>query len=179
MGLDVAEAAARAATATSEVPVLQGDLSMPRPAGVLPFDVVTMWDVLEHLWDPVGDLRRARSWLASRGLIVIQTQNANGVTYGWMRHRWEQFVDGHLYHFSSRTLLRALELAGFEEIRIEASDRFVPGDPAALKDPAAPRACFRDGLLGLLRQLRDSLYVRRGFDPFNIMVATARCPAGG
>ena len=178
-GMDVAPAAVQAATTASGAPVLLGDLSRPCPAGMPPFDVLTMWDVLEHLSDPVGDLRRARHWLRPGGLIVIQTQNVNGVTSAWMRRRWEQFVESHLYHFSTRTLRLALEQAGFGGIRIEASDRFARSEPAARDDslPCAPRHPRTFG--GLLRHFRDRLFVCLGHETFNIMVATARRPAGG
>jgi len=108
VGLDVAPAAVGRAAATSGATVLQGDLSRTRPDGMAQVDVVTMWDVLEHLVDPVGDLGRARNWLRPGGLIVIQTQNANSVTSGWMRRRWEQFVEYHLFHLSSEALRLAL-----------------------------------------------------------------------
>lgn len=179
VGMDVAPAAVKVATTASGGPVLLGDLSRPRPAGMSPFDVLSMWDVLEHLADPVGDLRRARHWLRPGGLIVMQTQNVNSVTSAWMRRRWEQFVEFHLYHFSSRTLRLALEQAGFERIRIEASDRFTRGE-AATRDEKVPRSAERPmSPRDSLRHSRDFLFVRMGYDPFNIMVAAARCPTGG
>lgn len=176
VGLDVAPAAVKEAAAASGATVLQGTLSRPRPAGMAEFDVLTLWDVLEHLTDPAGDLRCARHWLRPGGLIVIQTQNANGVTAAWMRERWEQFVPFHLFHFSTRTLALALAQAGFVGIRIEPSHQFVaeflPADGAAPPGgPARPR-----GLKERLRRLRDTLYAGFGYDRFNIMVATARRP---
>jgi SAM-dependent methyltransferase len=160
-GLDVAPAAARAAV--PGVDVWEGDLSLARPAGVAPFDVVTMWDVLEHLTDPVGALREARRWVRPGGLLVVQTQDVDGVTSAWMGRRWEQYVEYHLYHFSSRTLHSALERGGFSEVRIEGSEAFVGL-------AAAPARNALDGL----RRLRDHILVALGRDPFNIMVATAR-----
>jgi 2-polyprenyl-3-methyl-5-hydroxy-6-metoxy-1,4-benzoquinol methylase len=43
-------------------------------------DVVTLWDVLEHLLDPVSALAAVPRWLKPGGLVVVQTQNANSVT---------------------------------------------------------------------------------------------------
>lgn len=179
VGMDVASAAVQAAATLSGAPVLLGDLSRLCLAGTPLFDVLTMWDVLEHLSDPVGDLRRARQWLRPGGLIVIQTQNVNGVTSAWMRRRWEQFVESHLYHFSTRTLRIALEQAGFGRIRIEASDRFAWSEPAARDDsPPCPREHSRN-FADVLRHFRDWLLVCLGHETFNVMVATARRPAGG
>lgn len=172
MGLDVSPAAVRLAAAAAGAPVYEGDLTRPRPAELPPVDVVTLWDVLEHLTDPVAALAQVPRWLRAGGLLVVQTQNANGVTAAWMRHRWEQFVEFHLYHFSSRTLRLALERAGFEAVRIEGIDQFARADGS---DAPPPPPC---GLRQLLRRLRDSLFVKVGYDGFNVMVATAR-RAGG
>ena len=176
VGLDVAPAAVQQAAANSGAVVLHGDLSRARPAGMAPFDVVSMWDVFEHLMDPVGDLRRVHHWIRPGGLVVIQTQNANGVTAAWMRRRWEQFVEYHLFHFSTRTLRLALDAAGFEQTVIEDSRGFSRSAPAASSPlPSATRG-FGRSLGDRLRRVRDLAFISCGYDPYNIMVATARCP---
>jgi 2-polyprenyl-3-methyl-5-hydroxy-6-metoxy-1,4-benzoquinol methylase len=168
VGIDGAEAAVRAASALG-VPVLHGDLSSVDAAGHRPFDVVTMWDVIEHLSDPVGDLRRARAWLRPGGLLVVQSPNGNGVPFAWLGRRWEQFVEAHLYYFSPPTLRRALREAGFERIVVEGSEAFVDATAIA----AGWRwPDLRDGA----RRLRDRALVALGHDAFNIMVATGYRP---
>ncbi|HYL80722.1 MAG TPA: class I SAM-dependent methyltransferase, partial [Candidatus Acidoferrum sp.] len=178
MGLEVSPAAAQEAAATSGVAVLQGELSRSLPAGVPPFDVLTMWDVVEHLSDPVGSLSHAHAWLRPGGMLVIQTQNANSVDSAWMRHRWEQFVEPHLYHFSPRTLRLALEKAGFDQIRIEASDSFPSSDPITHQAPIPRSTACRKSLGDCLRHIRDLLFMGLGYDLFTLMVAIARSPAG-
>jgi SAM-dependent methyltransferase len=176
VGLDVAPFSVQDAATVSGAIVLQGALSGSRPAGMAEFDVLTLWDVVEHLTDPAGDLRCALHWLHPGGLIVLQTQNANGVTASWMRQRWEQFVPFHLFHFSPRTLELALTQAGFVQIRVEPSYQFVAG--LLLADGNAVPAAFHrtSNLKERLRRLRDTVYVGFGHDRFNIMVATARRP---
>lgn len=178
VGLDVAPAAVQQAATTSGGTVLQGDLSRPRPDGMPPVDVVTMWDVLEHLLDPVADLRRVRNWLRPGGLLVIQTQNVNSVTAAWMGKHWEQFVEFHLFHFSTRTLRLALKAAGFEQIRIEGSEEFCRNASSNPERPPTAAPDHGGGLREYLRRLRDFAFITLGYDSYTIMVATGRCPRG-
>lgn len=175
-GLDVSPVAVRMAAATAGVPVYEGDLARPRPAGLPPVDVVTMWDVLEHLTNPVAALAEVPRWLRPGGLLVVQTQNVNSVTAAWMRRRWEQFVEFHLYHFSSRTLRLALERAGFETIQIEPVDRFASADGAPTAEGPPSPVAAPGGLREALRRLRDLLFIQAGYEAFNVMVALARRP---
>lgn len=173
-GLDVSPAAAAMARGESGARVFEGELTGPRPPELGPVDVVTLWDVLEHLGNPVAALGAALDWLKPGGLLVVQTQNVNSITASWMGSRWEQYVEFHLYHFSSSTLRCALERSGFEQIRIEDVARFPVSDAhdhlptgARLTTPALRRR---------LQRVRDRLYILIGRDVFNVMVATARRP---
>lgn len=172
-GLDVSPSAVQLAAKASGAPVYEGDLGRPLPPGQEPVDVVTMWDTLEHLTDPVAALTETPRWLRPGGLLVVQTQNVNSVTAAWMGRRWEQFVEFHLYHFSPWALRSALERAGLAAVRIEDADRF--GDAGRASPPPPPAR----GLRAALARLRDRAWVLAGHDAFNVMIATARRPARG
>ena len=175
VGLDVSSVAAAMARSASGARVFEGELNGPRPSELGPIDVITLWDVLEHLGNPVAALGAARDWLKPDGLLVVQTQNVNSVTASWMGSRWEQFVQYHLYHFSSSTLRSALERSGFEQIRIEDVAQFTAPDA----DDMPNAACATTTVLRrCLQRVRDRLYTLAGHDAFNIMVATARRPTG-
>jgi SAM-dependent methyltransferase len=83
-------------------------------------DVVTMWDVVEHLDNPLDVLLRVRRWLKDDGLLVICTGNVDS---------WLARLQGagsriynppqHLYYFSAATLARLLDRAGFRVMRRE------------------------------------------------------------
>ena len=169
-GLDVSPSAVRLAATASGAPVYEGDLGRPLPPGQDPVDVVTMWDTLEHLTDPVAALAETPRWLRPGGLLVVQTQNVNSVTAAWMGRGWEQFVEFHLYHFSPWALRVALERAGLAAVRIEDADQF--GDAVCVSPPPPAR-----GFRTALARLRDRAWVLAGYDAFNVMIATARRPA--
>jgi len=86
------------------------------------FDLVTAFDVIEHVPSPGGFLATVRQLLRPRGLLVLTTPNISGLvprcTY-WLVGRtigaWEHPTPpGHLVQFSRHTLLDLLSRSGFE-----------------------------------------------------------------
>ena len=113
-GLDVSEYAlelARGRGFTVRRGTLEGANDAERS-----FDVVTMWDVIEHVPDPAAVLARAHRLLRPGGALAISTPDAGSLLARLLRGRWLGFrsIDEHLYFFSRRTLGAMLERAGFE-----------------------------------------------------------------
>jgi 2-polyprenyl-3-methyl-5-hydroxy-6-metoxy-1,4-benzoquinol methylase len=77
------------------------------------FDVVTMWDVIEHLSDPMGELREIHRILKPGGWVVIHTMDIESPFARLLGPRWPWLMEMHLYYFSRRTLQHMLERAGF------------------------------------------------------------------
>ncbi len=78
------------------------------------FGMVAMFDVVEHVPDPVRELRLAHDLLAPDGVLVLQTQDVMSRTRKVMGRRWHHFKQlEHIYHFSPGTLKELLERAGF------------------------------------------------------------------
>jgi len=92
----------------------RGDLlSVDLPAGQ--FDVVTLWDVVEHLEDPVQHLRVVRRLLADDGILVLETQDVSSRFARLLGRRWQHYKhEEHLHHFHPESLRRLLARAGFE-----------------------------------------------------------------
>jgi SAM-dependent methyltransferase len=81
------------------------------------FELVTLFDVLEHLPDPLAALSRARELLAPGGRLVIETQNVASGAARLLGRRWHHYKHAeHLLHFSPATLAHALERAGLESV---------------------------------------------------------------
>ncbi len=113
MGLEPSPRAARRAAREQQVRVIAGRLE---EAPVLPgrFDVVTMFDVLEHVFCPRTFLLEARKLLGPGGLVLIETPNMAGCVPRLLSHRhpWVRPPE-HLTYFTPSTLCLLLERAGY------------------------------------------------------------------
>jgi 2-polyprenyl-3-methyl-5-hydroxy-6-metoxy-1,4-benzoquinol methylase len=78
------------------------------------FDVVTLWDVIEHLSDPKTELGHVFRVLKPGGWVVIHTMNIESPFARLMGKKWPWFMEMHLYYFSERTLRCLLEKTGFQ-----------------------------------------------------------------
>jgi len=79
------------------------------------FDVLTLFQVLEHLAEPVGDLRRMSEYLRPGGRFIIEVPD---ILFPGMRfrHKWH---DGHLYGFDALTLEAVAARAGLRKISVD------------------------------------------------------------
>ena len=79
------------------------------------FDLVTMWDVIEHIPDFVAALQEVSRILRPGGKILIETQNVDSRAAKVLGKRWQHYKHAeHIYHFHPRTLDVAMDKAGFE-----------------------------------------------------------------
>ncbi len=88
-------------------------------------DVVTMWDVIEHVSDPFGEMRHAHRLLKPGGLLVVHTMDIESRFARLMGGHWPWLMEMHIYYFSRRTLRLMLEKAGFTVVRIEPQGRYL------------------------------------------------------
>jgi len=79
-------------------------------------DVVAMFDVLEHLVDPVAALKALRPLLDDEGLLVLSTVNAAGLHARVRKGSWPWFIRSHLFYFTPSTLDAMLRAAGFHMV---------------------------------------------------------------
>jgi 2-polyprenyl-3-methyl-5-hydroxy-6-metoxy-1,4-benzoquinol methylase len=78
------------------------------------FDVITLWDVIEHLENPRSVLAMTKRLLKKDGIVVLETQNVESVFARLMGRRWHHYkFEEHLCHFSPKTLSALLALEHF------------------------------------------------------------------
>lgn len=82
------------------------------------FQAITMWDYLEHTFDPRAELRKAHQLLADDGILVVYTPELGSLPSRVMRHRWLHYKPEHLFYFPRKVIRRLLEEAGFRVISI-------------------------------------------------------------
>lgn len=81
------------------------------------FDLVTLWDVVEHVPDPQSLLRAAARMLKPDGLLLLETQNVASRFARLLGRRWQHYKhQEHLYHFNPQTVAELLDQAGFEVV---------------------------------------------------------------
>jgi SAM-dependent methyltransferase len=113
VGVELSATAANYARDRFGLEVHQGVVEdAPLPARS--FDVVTLWDVLEHLYDPIGTLCRVRELLRPDGILVGRVPNVDS---------WEAKLSGrywagldqprHIFVPGGGTLEGILRRAGF------------------------------------------------------------------
>ncbi len=79
------------------------------------FDVITMWHVLEHDYDPLRSLRRAMTALTPGGVLVIEVPRLDSLSFRLFRSRWPGVqAPQHTALFDSDRLLQMVSSAGFE-----------------------------------------------------------------
>jgi 2-polyprenyl-3-methyl-5-hydroxy-6-metoxy-1,4-benzoquinol methylase len=80
------------------------------------FDVVTLWQVLEHVPYPLMTLKEVHRILKPGGLVVASTPNIEGIPAKILRKRWWDIKRLHLNQFTTKTLADILQNAGFENM---------------------------------------------------------------
>ena len=104
--------------------VIHGTQDAPELRGKQ-FDVVTMWDVIEHVADPSGEMAKAYELLAPGGWLVVHTMDISSRIAKLMGPRWPWLMDMHIHYFSQKTLRQMLEQNGFEVVWSGAEGRYL------------------------------------------------------
>ena len=85
------------------------------------YDIVTLFEVLEHLEDPAGLLKECRRILKPGGFLCMTTGNSRSWTARFMKGKWDYFdlKLGHISFFNPSSVSLMAERTGFEVVKIE------------------------------------------------------------
>jgi ubiquinone/menaquinone biosynthesis C-methylase UbiE len=82
------------------------------------FDVVTMWDVIEHTPDPSQTLGRIHRLLKPNGVLIVNYPDIGSSIARFMGRRWPFLSSVHLYYFTRETMSEMLRRAGFVPVNL-------------------------------------------------------------
>lgn len=76
------------------------------------FDVITMWHVLEHLYQPLESLKTVQMLSKDDGVILVATPNISSFDAGFYKTNWVALdAPRHLSHFNSESMTAFCQLA--------------------------------------------------------------------
>ena len=137
------------------------------------YDVICLWDTIEHLTHPVRVLRKAARWLKPGGVCAVTTGDVGSVVARARREKWRQIhPPSHVFYFSRDTLSRAMEAAGLEVV--ESPHVGYSRNYQSMVHGVFGNAGVLRGLLTLGGSLDFPVYLNL----FDIVMVVARKPGG-
>jgi 2-polyprenyl-3-methyl-5-hydroxy-6-metoxy-1,4-benzoquinol methylase len=119
------------------------------------FDVITMYDLIEHLPEPVNEIHRAYQLLRPGGILFILTPNNDALlrrvakwAYLVSLHQFKKpmrtlYYSHHLSYFNRDSLTRLLRQIGFEIVHTETRNQELSRLSLSKLERGAVRTLFR------------------------------------
>jgi len=85
------------------------------------YDLITMWDVLEHIDSCDKAVEKCAGMLKQGGSIVIQVPQIDSYIAKKHKENWQAMGLDHVNYFSKKTITHFLENKGFEVVKIKSS----------------------------------------------------------
>jgi SAM-dependent methyltransferase len=126
------------------------------------FDVITLWDVIEHLPQPLETLQIARSLLKPGGVLLVNYPDIGTLAARTLGRRWPFWLSVHLIYYTRKTMTEQLRRAGFSTLWFES---FWPVLPLGY---IAQRAAPYGKPLELLRRVITALGIGKLWLTYNV-----------
>ncbi len=143
------------------------------------FDIVTMWDVIEHLEDPMGTTKAVCQKLKKNGLLIIETPAEESIIrkIAWALYKISGgkifsiqyfYYSVHRFYFSKKTITKMLEKLNMKPIRIYKEGTFLNKAKLKIQAYGSPFQKFIVAFLPLV------FFLGKPFGIQNKMVILAR-----
>jgi SAM-dependent methyltransferase len=118
-GIEMSVECAKKAEASTGADVFVGDiLDAPFPPEC--FDVITCFDVLEHLFEPRRVMDKVAKWLKPDGIFYVQVPNIDSAEARVFATYWHGLeLPRHLFHYTPVSVKFLAESAGLHEVSLE------------------------------------------------------------
>lgn len=103
------------------------DLSGPAAKFRRSFTMITLWDTIEHLDDPLAAVKLLGEFLADDGVLVVRTPSLSAFEAEILASMYYSFKLDHVRYFSPRSLTRLMHLAGLEQVYLETTSHLFRG----------------------------------------------------
>jgi 2-polyprenyl-3-methyl-5-hydroxy-6-metoxy-1,4-benzoquinol methylase len=120
-------------------------------------DVITMWEVIEHIWNVHDYLKSIRRSLSKDGLLILSTPNYERRGYR-TSDNWGKLSAPpiHINFFTQESVTLALKAAGFEDVKVLL--------PRLYRPSLTPTSIWYSIQLALRWEPTKTLYVVAGLD---------------
>lgn len=115
-GIEPTHSALKYARQRVGLSVVEGTLNVA-PFVAKSFDAITMWDVLEHVYNPIGVLQDVARLLKPGGVFVVNHPNVKSIDRKLFGNMWLGYeLPRHLFLFPSDLLKKLMSELGFQEV---------------------------------------------------------------
>jgi len=127
VGIEISDAAVEVCNAAGLTNVLCGTLDSIGVADVGMFDAVVMLDVIEHLENPLGDLRKLAGLLRPNGILFLTTGDFSSCLARFIGPRWRLMTPPqHQWFFTPQALRSLSHQCGLEVESVHHRGKRVP-----------------------------------------------------
>jgi spore maturation protein CgeB len=174
-GVELSENAIKAAAPEARARIHHGDANRIQGMRIGKFDIVTAFDLIEHLFDPIDFLRNLHEILTDNGVLVMTTPDAGSLLGPIMKSQWPMLQPfQHTILLSRKAARILLQETEFSTISIGATSKVFTADYlfGQLRGPSPELYAFYAGASKFVpRVLRQGKF---RVDIGEIMIAACR-----
>jgi SAM-dependent methyltransferase len=122
-----------------------------------PYDVCALFDLIEHVRNPVKLLQRVRALLKPDGVLFLCAPSLDSWSARVMREHWSEFKTQHLTYFGVETIRNLLAKTGYTRLEISPSYETLTVDTIHRHFQRLPVAGVSSLLAAIRSRIPDSL----------------------